>query len=977
MKTKYYLMMAAASLLMSNCSQEETPSQSQAGSNTLTATIEGSSRSAVTDGGVFSWTSGDEISVWVGNKYDTYTFDATTTNSFNAPENAGIPTGYAIYPAHTNHGDGNLSNGGLPTVMLESSYQYGSTNAPMLAKIDGSTLAFKHLGGLMRFVVKDVPNSTTSFKFTANKKITGDFAIETIDGENVIKAADNGEGTNEITIHYEIGEIKDMTFYVPLPVGEYSGYTVSVGEKSHTTDAAVVNTINRGTLLLMPTFTYTDTGLEKSTDNVVMMNAGEEVSLDVNGGEEVVVEITEGATATLNLTAPEGTTDGTVSISDGSAEGTESTASAGTLNVAAENVANLNINAPTLTVNLTSGTYGTVEALTAEQTLIIGEGVSIEKLVLKGGNVKLEGDLELTCPLQVAIATTIDLNGYTIKPKGTGMSKVQNTSDALILVSRGGGLTITDSSAEGKGRVDTGNNESIMGAIKMTDGQDEGNADAKLTINGGNIKGYNYGIMGNGNRNGTAITITGGIIEAGYCAEDNTGIFHPQSGTLNISGGNLTGYMSAVEMRSGTLTISGGIFESTGSPADATANGNGNTITGAAIAVSQHITNQELSVTISNGTFNGVYALYEEDKQDDNVSGISMSVIGGTFNGSVFTENCKTAITGGTFSDPSACYYLGTGANVTVDMEADYKGAGFKTQSGQTVALNIASGKTYTVTAPLVGSTGTQTLGFQFLQGSTVTIGGSGTITSSEAKMLINNYSNLTLNGITLAPSIPTTMNGQTYYVLSNNCGEVNIEDGTTITAPTGNTDQVVYAFDVCKYASYPSVTVNVKGGTIIGDVEYTGTEGDKQHLNISGGTITGDLVVADDYKNASWTGVSIIGGGQEGEGWDAYQPIDSAKLIGKWSCQYRGYDIKSDGTFDQYFINGKEDEPLRNEKWTLIGRILELTQVGDDNDDPEYRYIVSLTDTELKWDSVVIDENGNFEVENDIEEYTRVESFE
>ena len=811
---------------------------------------------------------------------------ATTTNSFNAPENAGTPTGYAIYPAHTNHGDGGLSNGGLPTVMLASSYQYGSTNAPMLAKIDGSTLAFKHLGGLMRFVVKDVPNSTTSFKFTANKKITGDFAIEIIDGENVIKAADNVEGTNEVTIQYEISETKDMTFYIPLPVGKYSGYTVTVGSKSHTTEETVVNTINRGSLLLMPTFTYveSETNLQKSTDNIVVMNGNEEMDLDITDGEEVTVNMASGATATLNLTAPTGTTDGTVSISDGSEEGTESTTSAGTLNVAAANVTNLNINTPTLTVNLTSGTYGTVEALTAEQTLIIGEGVSIEKLVLKGGNVKLEGDLELTYPLQVAIATTIDLNGYTIKPKGTEMSKVQNTSDALILVSRGGDLTITDSSTEGKGRIDTGNNESIMGAIKMTDGQDEGNADAKLTINGGNIKGYNYGIMGNGNRNGTAITITGGTIEAGYCAEDNTGIFHPQSGTLNISGGNLTGYMSAVEMRSGVLTISGGTFESTAPSLVAEANGNGNTITitGAAIAISRHTTLYDLFVTISNGIFKGAYSLYEENLQSDVSGGISMSVTGGTFNGSVFTENCKTAITGGTFSDPSACYYLGTGANVTVNMEADYTGAGFKTQSGQTVALNIASGKTYTVTSPLVGSTGTQTLGFQFLQGSTVTIGGSGTITSSEAKMLIYNYSNLTLKGITLAPLVPNTMNGQTYYVLSNNCGEVNIEDGTTITAPT-STDATncptVYAFDVCKYASYPNVTVNVKGGTITGDVEYTGTGAD-QKLILSGGAITGNLVVAEAHQTGALAGgISIIGGTQTGDGWSIYEAIDSVKL--------------------------------------------------------------------------------------------------
>ena len=138
--------------------------------------------------------------------------------------------------------------------------------------------------------------------------------------------------------------------------------------------------------------------------------------------------------------------------------------------------------------------------------------------------------------------------------------------------------------------------------------------------------------------------------------------------------------------------------------------------------------------------------------------------------------------------------------------------------------------------------------------------------------MLINNYSNLTLSGVTLAPSIPNTMNGQTYYVLSNNCGEVNIEEGTTITAPKSSDATncpTVYAFDVCKYASYPNVTVNVKGGTITGNVEYTGKEGDKQKLNISGGTITGNLVIADAYKEASINGgISITGGTQAGEGW-------------------------------------------------------------------------------------------------------------
>jgi len=878
MKIRVYLAMAAAALLMSNCSQEETPNQVQGGTNTLTAIIENGSRSAVTDGGFFSWTTGDKISVYNGTDFTEFTYSGSG-NTFTSEE-AITSSDFAIYPASNLH----KKDGETLIVNMATEYAYGSTNAPMLANGDtpgSTTLNFKHLGGLMRFVVKGVPNTAESFTFTANSNITGDFVVTEDEGNSIIVTSTTANNNKSVTINFESTDVKDvMTFYIPLPTGTYNGYTVSVGGKSHTTAPTVENVINRGTLLLMPTFTYVESenDLQKGDDNMVILNADETVSMDVIGNEEVTVNVAQGATATLSLNAPEETTNGTVTISDGSEENAESSESSiGTLNVTAANVSTLNIKTPSLTVKLASGSYDKVEALTAQQTLIIGEGVTIGELVVKGGNVKLQGNLALTTPLVVdnGITTTIDLNGYTIQPRGTAMSKTLNTSDALILVRRGGNLTITDSSEGKNGRIDTGKNESIMGAIKMTDGQDAGEAEATLTINGGNIKGYYYGIMGNGNRHGTNITVGGGTIEAGYCADDNTGVFHPQSGILTITNGNITGYKSAVEMRSGTLNVSGGTFESTGSPADAAANGNGNTITGAAIAVSQHTTNKDLSVTISNGTFKGVYALYEEDKQDENVDDISISVTGGTFNGSVFTENCPTAIIGGTFSDPSACYYLGTGAEVAINMVADYTGAGFKTTSGQEVAMTIAEGKTYTVTAPLVGSTGTQNLGFQFLQGSTVTISG-GTITSLDAKMLINNYSNLTLEGVKLAPSIPNTMNGQTYYVLSNNCGIVNIEEGTTITAPTSSDASncpTVYAFDVCKYASYPNVTVNVKGGAINGDVEYTGTEGDKQKLVISGGTISGDLVVADVYQNAaSNDGISIEGGTQEGGGWDAYK---------------------------------------------------------------------------------------------------------
>lgn len=64
MKIKYLLATLCAALAMTNCSQEEGVMNSHQGNvHTLQATIEGGSRSAVTDGGAFSWTTGDAISV--------------------------------------------------------------------------------------------------------------------------------------------------------------------------------------------------------------------------------------------------------------------------------------------------------------------------------------------------------------------------------------------------------------------------------------------------------------------------------------------------------------------------------------------------------------------------------------------------------------------------------------------------------------------------------------------------------------------------------------------------------------------------------------------------------------------------------------------------------------------------------------------------------------------------------------------------
>lgn len=176
-------------------------------------------------------------------------------------------------------------------------------------------------------------------------------------------------------------------------------------------------------------------------------------------------------------------------------------------------------------------------------------------------------------------------------------------------------------------------------------------------------------------------------------------------------------------------------------------------------------------------------------------------------------------------------------------------GAGFKVPYNSNIIIDFG-GHTYNVTEPLVGSTGTETNGCQLLKGSTVTLK-NGIFTTSTAKILVQNYSSLTLKDITL----DATKSAANTYVVSNNCGKTSIEGNTSI---TGNK----VAFDVCwapnagdKYPEGAQVTVN-SYGIITGDIEI-GTWGTisesnkadvKSTLTIDAIRLKGSIKVTEDY---------------------------------------------------------------------------------------------------------------------------------
>ena len=199
----------------------------------------------------------------------------------------------------------------------------------------------------------------------------------------------------------------------------------------------------------------------------------------------------------------------------------------------------------------------------------------------------------------------------------------------------------------------------------------------------------------------------------------------------------------------------------------------------------------------------------------------------------------------------------------TVKLLADVNGDGiaiapntFKT--GLTVDFG---GHTYTVGGLLVGSSGTASNGFQLNAGNRITFkngaivgatatAGAGTDWKGAPAILIQNYCDLTLEQMTVKGG------DETCYTLSNNNGEIVI-DGSTIVAGKG-TKYGPFAFDVCRYASYPSVHVTVKGASVIeGNVEISGTIGDNQsrQLDIEGGTFKGAFTVVNQPANIAISG--------------------------------------------------------------------------------------------------------------------------
>lgn len=801
MKQHYLIGIFMAATILTACTDED-QSISTPQDGVLKATVEGnkiSSRAGFvpkdqTNPGAFYWSKDDKIGVTTDQASAQFSQMTLTegigqsSGSFEGTISGNIQ-GYAVYPYNEKHS----INGSTLTYYFKPEYTYdtvdadfatpqqgygNSFNPAMFGQISNGNVTFKHLGGVCCIKIPTLPTgSDYKLKLISDKKISGSYTTTDLSAEPVITATTATTG-DEKTVTITFSNNNQNTsgvFYVPVPVGEH---TLRL-KVTNSSQEEVINTA-------LGTFNFTRRFLKELALNNGTINGGEarEVASASSVKDELaksdIVAVTGNISGNATVEIPASTSTGSnesknvifekvaektaLTVVDKAAGGATPVKGL-TLSFAANETTEID-KAPSVTITTpqTTTTLAAVSgslklkevtASTAENTLIVGTGVTINTLKIVKGNVRVNNgavvnaitneipggntkvtiiketgaqllgkldnakfnvidaaiadleetaknggsytltqDLVLSRALNVQGSTmTLNLNGHSIKPKAGGLDAIEglNTVDGLILVRRGAHLTINDSS-NGKGSIDYNEESTIYTAVKLTDSNDGSTGpEAVLTVNGGTLKGYSAGICGNGTRHGTQITINGGTITAANtdATNDVAGIYHPQDGTLTVNEGNISG-LTGIEIRAGKLIVNGGTIESTATEFNNKSNGSGTTIIGAAVAVSQHTTNKALKATIKGtSVLNAPYALYEEDLQDEKATDqISLEVSGGTLNGKMHSENCKSFITGGTFSDLStALEYFGTTANVAINKDCSI--SNLTIQAEMTVSIDL------------------------------------------------------------------------------------------------------------------------------------------------------------------------------------------------------------------------------------------------------------------------------------------------
>lgn len=270
--------------------------------------------------------------------------------------------------------------------------------------------------------------------------------------------------------------------------------------------------------------------------------------------------------------------------------------------------------------------------------------------------------------LEVGYGFTLVLEGVTVD-YSVGDYGIQFATDGVKVgdgtyVATGATATLTNS------KVTAGVAGVFLGGLDPANNGDTNGKQVTLKATKSEISGDTYGIVTNGTYTNAEIDLT----DTNVTAKSGTAIFAAaQNSTTAVSGGEISG-LTGIEVRAGSLTITDAKITATGEY-KVEANRSGTTVTGAAVAVSPHVTYQNVEVTINGGTFKATgtngksFAQVNTVKDDEGYQEveIDLAIKDGTFQNDVTAEDAANFIEKGTFSAPMPQNYLVEGSSVSAE----------------------------------------------------------------------------------------------------------------------------------------------------------------------------------------------------------------------------------------------------------------------------------------------------------------------
>lgn len=429
--------MATAALTVSSCSHDEFEMTGGKGNTTITATFEGAgsnTRTTVNDQYQIVWQKTDALALFcMDDSKATLSYAGgagTTSATFNGSIESNKTASFSIYPDQQ---DMSVSNNTLTMTLPATLENYaGTSNGPMYAKVTNannlSALSFKHMAALIKLTINKIPAEATTFKITASNNIAGTCTADLSAEYPILTVKDEG-ANNTITATFSASSgVTSRSFYIPLPVGTYQFITAELtngDDKVYFTKTLNGKTLNRRDLLEVPALdcvtveATTPSALNEalaSSENLPQTAPEKKTVTDIaiagnfaTASEKTEIEIPVVGNSDINLAfqSVPSTSNGVLQLTDKNKESQTTPAETSTnkvslaipeVNGSGTSAPSVAIDMPRTTVTLSAvgakATYNEVTVTTAKQTLVVDAGVTVKKLIIKGGNVEIYGTVE-------------------------------------------------------------------------------------------------------------------------------------------------------------------------------------------------------------------------------------------------------------------------------------------------------------------------------------------------------------------------------------------------------------------------------------------------------------------------------------------------------------------------------------------------------------------------------------------------------